>query len=77
MYVLHCNIIDILYTLPDWNVYNFISFFFFMKRSSYTIFSFAVFNSSGSYSTLVQTYVSLKSLIHATYHCIKWFSAFV
>ena len=62
----------------------------FTKRSSvtfvYIIFSFVVLNSQEILilflilltfnSTVLQTYVPAKSLLHASYHCINWFSSF-
>ena len=57
-------------------------FFFFKKRTSvifvYIIFCFVLLLILQEMSsTVVQTYVFPESLIHATYHCIKWFSVFV
>ena len=50
--VLPRNMVDIFCTYCNCNVYNFISFFFFTKRSFvtfvYLIFCFVVFNSSGN-----------------------------
>ena len=72
MQVLPFNMVDIFCIFRNCNDYNFISFFFFMKRSSvtfvYIIFCCVVFNSKETSSTVVQTYVFPKSLIHVTYH---------
>ena len=59
---------------------NFISFFLhknIFHTFVYIIFCFADLNFQETSSTVVQTYVSLKSVIHVIYRFIKRFSAFV
>ena len=59
---------------------NFISFFLhknIFHTFVYIIFCFAVLNFQETSSTVVQTYVSLKSVTHVIYRFIKRFSAFV
>ena len=73
-----CNMVDLFCTFHDCNVYNFILFLHFYSFIIYyslhlfiepSILLFSILQEKNS--TAVQTNISPKSLVHATYCCIK------
>ena len=81
MQVFPCKMVEIFCTFPDCNGYDLIIFFssrkslpFYLRIKS-SVSTVLIFQETSP--TVVQTYVSLKTLIQTTYQCVKWFSTFV
>ena len=81
MQVFPCQMVEIFCTFRDCNGYDLIIFFSSRKSLPFylcikpSVSTVLIFQETSP--TVVQTYVSLKTLIQTTYQCVKWFSTFV